>query len=506
MLKSLKRLAAAGLCCLLLLPALPVDAVAAAKFPDVPGNHWAAESIFRASELGLLNGRSDGSFGMGGTMTRSAFAAVLCRLLEWELVAPETGTFRDNRDPSKWYYGAVETAFVRGAVTQQEQDFRPGDAITRAEMAVMLVRALGYGTLASLAGERKSPFTDVTFSLGYLILAADLGIMTGNTKGEFQPDKPVTREQAAAVLMRVYDRIHAKAPEVLGVARSAEELCLAGVETVAVPGLKLVFNGAVQLVSDLSGEAVSAIRAAAEGKRTLLQVSSGASGLAEADLAKLAGEIAAAAKDGGWDGVLLDVAKLRGTERAALTALARALRGALGEERLLCVTAEAPSRQGMAYNGYDFAALADVADRVILRLAPYHQTVSGLPTTPREPLEEVYYALESVAADIPAEKRALRLTVSGAKWRGEQAETDVSAAGLAALLDTSGVTGYWSGRYAAPYLSYTEGGARVVVWYNDARSAQARRQLLSFFGGGGLCLDDLSGPLDGENGILAGLQ
>ncbi|WP_369283147.1 S-layer homology domain-containing protein [Oscillibacter sp. GMB15532] len=507
MLKYLKRLTAAGLCCLCLLSVLPVSAAAAPKFSDVPKTHWAAESISRAAEKGLLNGRSDGTFGMGGSMTRAAFAAVLCRLFEWETVSPAVGSFADNRDPSKWYYGAVETVFVRGAVTQQEENFRPGDAITRAEMAVMLVRSLGYGTLAGLAGERKSPFTDVTFSLGYLILASDLGIMTGNTRGEFQPDKPVTREQAAAVLMRVYDKMHAPAPEIMGVARETAGLSLTGVGAVAVPALKLVYNGALQLVSDVSEETAAAIRLAAGDKRVLLQVSGSGSVLAGTDPAALAKKIAAAVADGGWDGVLLDISKLTGTDRAALTALATALRTALGKDKLFSVATEAPVRQGgTSYNGYDFAALAALADKIILRIAPYYQVISDLPTTPKEPLEEVYYALEAVAAAVPAEKRVLLLTVSGSKWRGERAEGDVSAAELSVLLSTSGVTSYWSGRYAAPYLSYTNAGQRVVVWYNDARSAQMRWQLLSFFGGGGVCLDNLTGPLDGENGILTGLK
>ena len=46
---------------------------------------------------------------------------------------------------------------------------------------------------------------------------------------------------------------------------------------------------------------------------------------------------------------------------------------------------------------------------------------------------------------------------------------------------------------------------RTVIWYHDARSALTRRQLLAFFGGGGVCVDDLSAPLDGKNGLLTGL-
>ena len=143
---------------------------------------------------------------------------------------------------------------------------------------------------------------------------------------------------------------------------------------------------------------------------------------------------------------------------------------------------------------------------MILRAASYNQLVSDFPTSPQEPLEEVYYALETVAGAIPAEKRGLWLTATGTAWQGNMAIQDISAAKITQLQSSSGVTSYWSSRYAAPYLSYTESGVRMVVWYNDARSAQARRQLLAFFGGGGLCISDLAGPLNGENGLLTGLQ
>ena len=496
------------LACLCLLTALPVAAGARTAFSDVPRGHWAAESISRAAELGLMNGRSDGTFGMGRTMSRAAFVTALCRLFQWEMAAPEKGTFTDDQDRSAWYFSAVETAVLHGALTQQEQRFRPGDAITRQEMAVMLVRALGYGTLASLAGERRSPFTDVSSSRGYIILADELGIMSGNSSGAFQPDRAATREQTAAVLVRVYDRLHAAAPEVCGVARSTGKLSLTGVGTVAVPAMKLVYTGGgVQTAPDLSENAASAVREALEGKRRLMQVSGISTGFAGADMTALAEQIAAAAEQGGWDGVLLDIAQLRSGEKAAYTALTAALRTALGSGRLLYVSAEAPAWQTKtAYTGYDYAALAKQADRVILRVTSYHQVVSGMPTTPREPLEEVYYALAAMDGVIPAEKRLIWLSAQGSSWRGDSAAGDLSAAELAALLETSGVTGYWSARYAEPYLSYTEKSTvRNVIWYHDARSALARRQLLAFFGGGGVCVDDLSAPLDGENGILTGL-
>ena len=143
------RFLAGMLAALTVLCAAP--AARAAGFADVPADSWAAEAIYRGVELGLFQGQSADRFGMGRPMTRAAFVTAMCRLFGWELVTPETPTFRDVQDPDAWYYSAVETAYVHGAVTNQTDTFRPGDPITREELAVMLVRALGYGTIAGLA-------------------------------------------------------------------------------------------------------------------------------------------------------------------------------------------------------------------------------------------------------------------------------------------------------------------------------------------------------------------
>ncbi len=56
-------------------------APAAGTFPDVPRDHWAAEAIRRVAGAGLLEGRSDGRFGLGEGVTREELAVVLDRLI-----------------------------------------------------------------------------------------------------------------------------------------------------------------------------------------------------------------------------------------------------------------------------------------------------------------------------------------------------------------------------------------------------------------------------------------
>lgn len=138
---------------------------------------------------GWFQGESATTFGVGHPMTRAAFAVVLCRFFGWEMVTPQKGTYEDVQDPSAWYYSAVETAYANGAITRQTDTFRPADSITREEMAAMLVRALGYGTIAGLAQEVSAPFRDTTTNAGYIAMAYELGIVNGTSGTTFEPDQ-----------------------------------------------------------------------------------------------------------------------------------------------------------------------------------------------------------------------------------------------------------------------------------------------------------------------------
>ena len=191
----------------LLMSGAPAQA-ASAGYSDIPAGHWSEESVVRATELGLFQGVGDGIFGRGQPITRAAFVTALVRLFGWEEVRPASPTFTDA-GTDRWFYAAVETARANGAVTATSRTFRPTDNITREEMAVMLVRALGYASLAGTVSGYSSPFTDVTTNRGYITVAYDLGIVGGMGEGRFAPDQTATREQAAAMLVRVHDRLYA---------------------------------------------------------------------------------------------------------------------------------------------------------------------------------------------------------------------------------------------------------------------------------------------------------
>lgn len=181
-------------------------------YSDVPEDHWAAESVRRATELGIFEGVGGGRFGLGQPISRASFVTALVRLFGWETVTPE-GRFEDVPADS-WYAAAVETAGANEALVSGSRNFRPQDNITREEMAVMIVRGLGYASLAPMAAELGTPFDDVTINEGFIAIAYDMGLISGMEDGRFAPGETASREQAAAVLVRLYERWYSESQRV----------------------------------------------------------------------------------------------------------------------------------------------------------------------------------------------------------------------------------------------------------------------------------------------------
>ena len=174
-------------------------AALAADYTDVPADSWARESIDKAAEYGLMNGVGEGRFGLGETISREQFVTILVRMFGWESVSGEDAAI-DIAD--SWAREFVNTAAANGVIDAGGK-FRPRDAITRREMAVMLVRALGLGELARADANAALPFTDVTAQRGYIAIAYEIGMTTGATETTFEPESTMNRAMLATVIYRM---------------------------------------------------------------------------------------------------------------------------------------------------------------------------------------------------------------------------------------------------------------------------------------------------------------
>ena len=104
---------------------------------------------------------------------------------------------------------AVQTAMILGGLTS-DQAASPDQALTRGQLAQLLVAFSPYRESAAAQGTTGTLFTDVSGShplAPYIRIAVQQGWMSGYTDGSFRPDNTVTLEDvcAAALNLLGYD-------------------------------------------------------------------------------------------------------------------------------------------------------------------------------------------------------------------------------------------------------------------------------------------------------------
>jgi hypothetical protein len=102
--------------------------------------------------------------------------------------------------PGTWAYPYAECLAARNVMTgYSDGTFRPNAPVTRAQAAKMLVSAKGW----SLYSPPWSSFTDVPpthWAYAYVHTALSHGIIAGYADGTFRPDVGVTRAQLAKMV------------------------------------------------------------------------------------------------------------------------------------------------------------------------------------------------------------------------------------------------------------------------------------------------------------------
>lgn len=175
------------------------------EFKDVAG-HWAEAVIKRAAELAIVKGHPDQVFKPDAATTRAEFITMLANLFKWE-AAESSPAFADSGQIGSWAAGAVAQGIERGIIQgYTDGTFRPNQQITRAEMAVMLARALGLKTTnvdsSSFADDDSIP----QWAKSAIEELRKSGLLTGRGNNTFAPKAQATRAEAVVVLLRILEK------------------------------------------------------------------------------------------------------------------------------------------------------------------------------------------------------------------------------------------------------------------------------------------------------------
>lgn len=504
------------LSCLLAVALAAVLAVPmAGAYADVPVGSSLAGEVQKATEYGLMNGYDTERFGYSDPMTRAQFVTVLDRMLLSQS-GTEMGTDYITSDMaipdtiSDVYRSAINHA-ARFDVLNRNEPFRPNDPITRGEMAEMLARALGLKGAARIAEKENSlPFTDISARKGYISVAYDIGMTKGTSATAFSPDATATRAQAAAMLVRIYEKLHQDIGFIHGfyAISSHSQLSLAGnMDAVSAGWSRMIWDGETALLSTTNANGnefavptgYSEVAEQLDGKLNLMVFMEGDSlkaMLSSADgrsqaVDQILNEVTVDYKTIGrnpYSGVTIDFEGLRCAQKADFTAFLTELRTELDKRQSLYVCVSPVLTSGTYYDGYDYAAISALADKVILMAYDYGaQDMSAFvgteyyKTAATAPVGEVYQSLRAVMQQADPSKVLLGFSVENTAWQIDREGRLVSGTPVhpsnetvaQRLTQSSTVLG-WSQEYQQSYAIYeTEDGTRYFLWYQDSKSIQS---------------------------------
>ena len=176
-------------------------ALAAARqdqLPDV-AQSWAADSIHRWLEAGLVEGNDQGLFRPAANLTRGELATIFVRLLG--LTEQAENRYADLKG-DEWYADAILKCTAAGILEGDGENCNATQTITRQETMVMFARAMG---VRADSDPDLSRFTDgaqaADWSAGYLSVLTQMGILSGVEDGSrLAPLGSIDRASTMALL------------------------------------------------------------------------------------------------------------------------------------------------------------------------------------------------------------------------------------------------------------------------------------------------------------------
>lgn len=133
-------------------------------------------------------------------------AVVVCICSFISMTAQPVGAFPDTRD--HWAKPHIDLLQSRQLVSGYPDGlYRPGAAVSRQELVSLIIRIMGKSedALQLQKGDASYNDTSKVWAKGYIELARELSIVHGDENKHFNPETPVTREEAVTMLVNCLD-------------------------------------------------------------------------------------------------------------------------------------------------------------------------------------------------------------------------------------------------------------------------------------------------------------
>lgn len=174
------------------------------KFSDTAG-HWAESYISKLTAKHVIKGIDETHYSPQANVSRADFVTLAIRSLGLDETSETTGNSAFS-DVSKdaYYASAIDKAVQLGLIQGSDGKFRPKDAITREEAAVVLQKLIQYKAGAQSSVATTASFKDMSSVSEWAKQAVSelkaKGILDGKGDNNFDPRGKVTRAEIAKLL------------------------------------------------------------------------------------------------------------------------------------------------------------------------------------------------------------------------------------------------------------------------------------------------------------------
>lgn len=176
----------------------------AQTFKDVPSSAWYYADVEALVQNGIINASTQ-NYRPTDNLNRAEMAKLIVEAFDLPLETSEIETFVDVKK-DQWYFNYIETVAANGiAIGYLDSNgnlnnlFGPNDPITREQAAKMIV----LGANMELSADCTPIFTDLhpeNWSYDYVSTLYNNSVIAGYTDGSFKPENNINRAETAKII------------------------------------------------------------------------------------------------------------------------------------------------------------------------------------------------------------------------------------------------------------------------------------------------------------------
>ncbi|QAY68604.1 glycoside hydrolase [Paenibacillus protaetiae] len=467
---------------------------------------YAAGEIADLYTKGIMNGTEADLFSPKKPMTRAEFVTVLVRLLRLQPVQAQVSPFKDMK-AADWYYPSVMAAFQLQLTTGTSGEaFTPSRTITREEAAQLLVRALKQAASASAAVPYTDAAKISSWAKAAVAKASALGLIKGDEGGSFRPGEAMTREEAAVMFDRVLNddrwEEELEKPVSSGIqlgwqyqqttVQFEQSVKRSDINTLSPRWYFLEAKGAVSDYTDVSlvtwakqnGKAVWAM----VGNHSDLDMTHAVLSneqYRKAAVAHLSGLV----KKYDLEGLDLDFENVSPSDKTGLTAFVGSLASELHKQGAVLAVNVSPDRGTDWTEAFDYKALGSSADYIVMM--GYDEHWDGDPAAGSvASLPYVDDALRLLKKQVEADKIILAMPFYTTDWTVQSGGKALASASITmqdqqAIVQQYAAKLHWDSQLGQYTAVYRKNGNTHQIWMEDGRSLSSKAAAAFSYGAAG---------------------